>query len=64
MIENLNPSRGYAPDGTITHEGPLPEWDMMEKINEIIHQVNTLTLDMYWVLRKLKEDYESTEETR
>lgn len=53
MIEKLEPL--YAPPDV---------WEMMDKINELVNEVNTLALDMHRVLRELKKDDESTEETR
>lgn len=58
MIEKLEPL--YA-DGTVA---PPDVWEMMDKINELVNEVNTLTLNMHRVLQELKKDDESTEETR
>lgn len=57
MIEELKPDYinrvPYAPE-------PL---EMLEKINEIIHQVNTLAIDMHYVMLNLKNGSEGKEET-
>lgn len=54
MIEKLEPL--YS-DGTAA---PPDVWETMDKINELVNEINTLTLDMHRVLRELKKDYEST----
>ena len=42
MIEKLEPNRGYNEDGTLDWEGPCHQWDMMEKINELVEAVNRM----------------------
>ena len=36
MIKKLEPIRGYNEDGTLAWEGPCDEWNMMDKINELV----------------------------
>ena len=42
MIKKLEPNRGYNEDGTLVWEGSCDEWNMMEKINELVEAVNRM----------------------
>lgn len=40
MIEELTPSRIVDRDGNVYFEAPCSQWEIMEKINEIIRYLN------------------------